>query len=457
MINLCVQNQNSIINKIKNNNIDNVALSESNLADDIILSMYDKGVLSCLKEAIEDKRAKNTVLPFDLILTLSIAAKMKVKTSISDIPYAITDHRVLSKLGYNIVDTNGNLKDELMKESSIRFLLGKYTPQDVIESYNNCVQNYILPKIDAQPNIHILDCTNLEVNLKNYNYEGSEVALNKDGVVARGYKLGTLRGIVGDTGVIEEICFGDLKTHDLELTREMIASSPVFNNGDILIEDRGFMDRKLINFLKSKREVDTYVPLRDNMDAYIMAVSTAKTENIWEDHPTRVNQKIALVTGLKRFWQSENPEEDVDLVAAVGWDLKDNKYFVFVTTDTSKSARDIILTYELRPEIEEDYRQLKDFWNLDEFKSTKLNMIAFHIITILFGYLFFQIFTLLPEGEQYSHKSLPVVLKNYKPKKMPYFIFYANNEFGIFSISEIIKLYPSCNMLAKQRLLNILE
>ena len=62
-----------------------------------------------------------------------------------------------------------------------------------------------------------------------------------------------------------------------------------------------------------------------------------------------------------------------------------------------------------------------------------------------------------PEGEKYAHKSLPVILKNYQPISMPYLIFYADDEFGIFSISEIIKLYQLCDKAAKQRLLKFLE
>ena len=84
-------------------------------------------------------------------------------------------------------------------------------------------------------------------------------------------------------------------------------------------------------------------------------------------------------------------------------------------------------------------------------------MIALHIIMVLFGYLFFQIYTLMPEGEKYAHKSLPVILKNYQPTAMPYLVFYADDEFGIFSISEIIKLYSSCDTVAQQRLLKVLE
>ena len=464
MIKVCKENKKGLTQKMMSNNFDFVAMSQSNL-DDIILSMHQNKILECLTKAMPDKRAHNTTIPFDLVLALSVAAKMKTKTSLSDIPYAITDHCVLSELGYNIIDTDKDLKTGMMTESSLRFLFGKYEAKELFKSYNEVVQEQIMPKLDYKPNIHILDCTELSVNLDNENYEQSAITTNKYGDVDRGYKLASLRGIIDDTGIIEEIEFGAMNIHDLELSRDMLKNTKVFNPGDILIEDRGFLDRELINYLKNERKVDTYVPLRSNMIAYQTAVKIAQLDNKWENHPTRENQKIAFVPNLKNYWWSDKIESnkkyaennDVELNSCVVWDTETDSYFVFCTTDTTVSAKQIITTYELRPEIEEDYRQLKDFWKLQDFKSTKINMIALHIIMVLFGYLFFQIYTLMPEGEQYSHKSLPVILKNYQSTAMPYLVFYADVEFGIFSISEIIKLYPSCDTAAQQRLLRVLE
>lgn len=457
MIKLCKENKESVLRKIYTGDFDNVVSSVSNLVDDIILSMHKNGILSCLANKLPDKRAHNTTIPFELVMALSVAAKMKTNTSITDIPYAITDHRVLSELGYTLVDTDEGLKQGMMTESSLRFLFGKYDAKEFFKAYNEVVQEEIMPKLDYKPNIHILDCTELSVNLDNKNYEGSAVTQNKYGDVDRGYKLASIRGIVEDTGIIEEIEFGAMNIHDLELSRDMLKNTKVFNPGDILIEDRGFLDRDLINYLKTKRNVDTYVPLRSNMNAYQFAIDTAKLEDNWEPHPTRDNQKIALVTNIGTLWESKNIKNDVVINACVVWDTDTDTYFVFSTTDTSVNAKQIILTYELRPEIEEDYRQLKDFWKLQDFKSTQLNMIALHIIMVLFGYLFFQLYTLMPEGEQYAHKSLPVILKNYQHKAMPYLVFYADDEFGIFSMAEILKMYSSCDEPAQQRLLKVLE
>ncbi len=460
MIKLCKYNQERVLDKVRHGELDAVALSTSNLIDDIILSMNDTNLFKCLKDNIPDRRAHNTTIPYELIWASAIAAKMKVQTSLTDVPYAISDHRTLAKLGYTLLDTDGNLKNGLMQESSIRFLLDKYTPALFISGYNNTVQKGILPLLDIVPNIHILDCTDLEVNLDNPNYEESGVTRSKrDNKPTRGYKLATLRGIVDDSGIIEEIRFGKINTHDLTLSEEMLRTTDVLHPGDILINDRGFISRELLNYLKLNREVDTYVPLRKDMDAYDEAVYTAKRKNEWKPHPNRKreNQYIASISGMGLYWSSDSPHNDVPINSCVVWDKNEDDYFVFVTTDTNASAKDIICTYELRPEIEEDYRQLKDFWKIEDFKSTKLNVILFHVVCVLFGYLFFQIYTLLPDGEKFLHKSLPVILKTYIPEAMPYAVLYAGYEFGILTLFELMELYAQSSIDVRKQFEAVLK
>jgi hypothetical protein len=325
----------------------------------------------------------------------------------------------------------------------------------MIQGYNRYVQEYIFPKMGIEPDIHILDCTELEVKLGNSNYENSEVIKDEEGS-RRGYKLASIRGITGDTGILEEIEFGDIKVHDLELSREMVKKSKMFKPGDILINDRGFLSRELMNYLKRERGVDTYIPLRKNMEAYEQAVSVAKERNQWQDHPNkkRKGQKIAFVEALGSHWRSETPEDDVGvgLNGCVVYDSKEDKYFVFITTDENKTARQILRTYELRPEIEEDYRQIKDFWQIEDFKSTKYNFIAFHIIMVLIGYLFFQLYKGMEEGKKYQGKTLPVAVKKFTGDAPKIVVIYAGQYFGLFGFLEFIQLYASCGIEVKRRL-----
>lgn len=448
MIKICKHNQDNVLNQIKNGKLDAVALSTSNLIDDIILKMNDINVFECLKNNIQDKRAQNTTIPYELIWASAVAAKMKVQTSLTDIPFALNDHKTLAKFGYTVIDTEGNLKTGLMQESSLRFLLGKYERHMFVDGYNNTVQKGILPMLDIEPNIHILDCTDLEVNYFNTNYEEAAITHSrKDDSLVRGYKLATLRGLVDDTGIIEEIRFGAINVHDVNLSAEMVKTSPMLKPGDILINDRGFISRELINYLKTQRGVDVYIPLRKDMDAYKEAVFIATQNNDWKIHPNkkRKNQYISFVSDLKLHRIDYDLDDDVPINACVVWDKTEDLYHVFVTTDLTASAKDIILTYELRPEIEEDYRQLKDFWKIEDFKSTKINVILFHVICVLFGYLFFQLYTLQPEGEAFLHKSLPIILKNYLPQVQPYVVLYVGYEFGVLTLFELLELYRQCS------------
>ena len=457
MVRVCKNNKESVLAMVRKGKLDAAALSTSNLVDEIILSMSKHGVLDCLSAGIPDRRGHNKTVPFELIWASAIAAKMKIHSSLSDIPFAITDHRTLAELGYTLYDPDGTYNG-LMRESSLRFLIGKYTGYELVGAYRRTVQRQILPQLDVVPHIHIMDSTPLEVNLDNPNYELSAIGRNKHGEPTRGYTMLTVRGLYKDTGIIEEAVVVPMSCPEIEIARALMKVTKVLHEGDILINDRGFISRDIINLVKTTHKTDSYIPLRKNMDAYKYAVQIAKAANKWEDHPNkkRIYQKIALVKNIGPMWQSDKPAEDVDMNACVVWDIKTDNYFVFVSTDLTKSARAIVKTYELRPEIEEDYRQLKDFWNIEDFKSTKFSVIAFHIVCVLFGYLFFQLYTMLPEGQKFEAKSLPVALKNFIPQALGYIVLYVGINFGIFTLVEIMRLYAECEDGIKPKIEEVL-
>lgn len=76
---------------------------------------------------------------------------------------------------------------------------------------------------------------------------------------------------------------------------------------------------------------------------------------------------------------------------------------------------------------------------------------------MLFGYLFYQIYTLLPEGEEYLGKSLPVVLKNYVPQVLPYAVLYVGYEFGVLTLFELMELYAQSPDNVRKLFENILK
>jgi hypothetical protein len=67
--------------------------------------MLEIGIVDELEHLVEDKRQGETSIPLKLLLTLAITAKMKVKTILTDMPFAIEDTELLSEIGYNMVRT----------------------------------------------------------------------------------------------------------------------------------------------------------------------------------------------------------------------------------------------------------------------------------------------------------------------------------------------------------------
>lgn len=445
MMQICREDKEKVYAAIQKGHIDAADMAFPNLIDSIVLTMKHHGLLAPLAQSITDKRRENRHIPFDILMALAVTAKLKLKTSLTDVPFAVNDAELLSELGWNIWDTDRSINNGLFSEGVMRKLISKYTSEEWVDFYNHYVQNSLVEKLGIQPCIHILDCTKIPVNLENENYEGATV-VKIDGETFRGYKLGVMRGLLDDSGIVEEIVFGTLKTHDMEQCREMLRNTACLKEGDILINDRGFLSREMTNDLKTRRKVDTYLPARENMTIFQDAVQLAKSSGKWKKHPNRKRktQEIQLVTGLGPLWESEEPEKDVPINACVVHDTKTDKYFVFMTTDTEKTAKQIIEMYELRPEIEEDFRQMKDFWKLEDFKSTKYNYITYHIVMTLIGYLYFQIYKNLEEGQAYIGKSLPVVLKNYKEVKPKSVVIYVGQYYGIFPFLDFLRIYAEC-------------
>ena len=164
--------------------------------------------------------------------------------------------------------------------------------------------------------------------------------------------------------------------------------------GDMLIEDMGFLDGKTISSLKKKRKVDVILPLRSDMQAYECALKSAYHADSapWEKHPTREKQEIKKVVHVEWSWDEccvvmhgcvvRELKRKLDRDGSGGRD--DYEHWVFATTRLHLTAKKMIQTYQLRPEIEEDHRQWKEgTWDIAKFSSTRLIQVLYHVICVL--------------------------------------------------------------------------
>ncbi len=385
-------------------------------------------------------------------------------------------------------------KEQIRKE-----LITQQKGQLWIDLFNN-LSAKIAPR-DDEPTTYILDCVKEPVTLANSNYELSTV-ITYEGKPMRGYKSGVLRRVTANGGIIEFIVQGTMSESDIALVEEKISKYHNLKPGDIIIFDRGFAKIEFVIALV-ERGLTVIVPLKKNMELYkecIKQVTDAK-EGEWKKHPNakRKGQQILELSDLKGIWvpkkdQAKKPEKmlenAIDFKAAViridkndeankqvieseikanenneETDIlyEDNKYvyIVIVSTDTKMSASQIVRRYEQRPEIEEDFRQLKDMWQLCSFTSTKFNYVMCHIAIMFLAYNIFNMYKTTEEGEQYKNKSMRTVAKEDKKDKYEFyelnFMIICGEYFYVYRGIELLDLYASCDEQTRTELRPILS
>lgn len=467
-------------------NITNAFNIIPNLSDkviDLIESKYN--IIDMISSYIPEKRKYKSSILTEIIIMATIQARMKQMFSISEVPMALTSQVLIDKFKLNI---EYNKDDNILKESTIRAFLERYDDNETINYNNEFISIFnsfnkdILKKVGINSNIHILDGSVLDVNYSNENYEGSSITF-KGGKYLRGYKIGLLRGITDNGGVVEDIIMGTASINDAKLVKDWIVKSEYLKPGDYLLEDRGFLDIDVFKKLNNKG-INIIIPSKKNMDIYTAAVEEAKSKNNWVKHPNRKRkgQDITLVKDLELCWLDDRDKnkkpKNIKLnykinAAVIRFEIDKNKavlsddeiiknegkyaYAVILTNNISKSCEEIIRLYEMRPEIEEDFRQLKDFWGLNTYKSTKYNIISFITMISLLSYNFYQIFKETEEGKEYIGKNYVV-----EHKKGLYIIkgvrtvISIDNYFAVFYMDEVLDLYLKLDETKREQLKRLL-
>ncbi len=157
MIQICQKDKEKVFEAIRTGKIDAAEMSFPNLIDDILLVMKKRGLTAPLTQTLPDKRRDNSHIPFDILLCLAVAAKLKCKTSLTDVPFAVTEAELLAELGWNIWDNERDVNDGLFSESVMRKLLAKYKSEEWVSSITDCANS---------PFSSLKNITINEINLK---------------------------------------------------------------------------------------------------------------------------------------------------------------------------------------------------------------------------------------------------------------------------------------------------
>ena len=476
-IQIIQQHPNKVLESLNHGEIERMELAVEQITDEFMIYGLRGGLLDTLSRSFPDPR-KECEITIKQILSASMAGQFQDMYALSQSPYALHSPILLAELGLNAkvlcsgegISRRGTGDEIPFSGDVTRKMLNNIEPHALVSWYNRDVGNAYLDQINYVPSFHILDCTELVVNLENENYEGSGIVCRKkkgkDGKeedeLKRGYKLGSLRSLVDDGGVITSIAFGSINVHDLTLCKDMIMTTAHLKPGDMLIEDRGFLDGDTISKLKKDRKVDVILPLRSDMKAYADSLTTAyhpHSGGTWEAHPTRENQQIQRVERVDWMWD----ECQVHMDGCVVRELKKNsdgsggqddyEHWVFATTRLRLTGSDMIKIYELRPEIEEDHRQWKHgMWDIDKFTSTKLVQIIYHVICVLLSYNLCEIYSNTGSGRKFADKTLRQLKRQQARNHDVSMVVYAGAYFAVFNVKYLIGLLLGMPKEVQERL-----
>lgn len=462
------------------------------LTDECLLFAIQSGLRSQWAAAFPDPRQEPEI-GMAVILPAHMAARFAGLYSLRKAGYVLRSARVLGALGYSVeviepaqgLSLRGTSEDQLFSGAVVRKLLVK------METHADLRQPARLPppepsvsvkvrarasrravkqageqaeaearahKVAAQVvdwdnqqvgvsmgqyarlgkgrRLHLLDTTHLEGPLDTGTDECSGVVKNDDGTSARGDQLATLRTLLDNAGLLSQGALAAIQMPDGALCRPWLATTPVWRAGDLRLEDRGFLDGATVSDVKRRRQVDVIIPLKANMLATQEAMQLAEMAKQWVAHPSRADQHLAFVRGVEPRWN----ECEVPLNACVMrfWNKKKHRidHIVLVTSDLERSASWSIRHDEERPEIEPDYEQRNSGgWQLTKLSSTRYSAIVFYVLTVVWSYSLYHLFTHPRAGARFADKTRQTIAFEQLRTHRTHIIGYAG---GYFEICETL-------------------
>jgi len=139
-----------------------------------------------------------------------------------------------------------------------------------------------------------------------------------------------------------------------------------------------------------------------------------------------------------RFWNTKKKRTD---------------HIVLVTTDQELNASWIVRHYEERPEIEQDYEQLKSGgWQLKKLSSTRYSEIVFYVLTVVLSYSLYHLFANTQAGARFADKTRQEIAFEQLRTQRTHIIVYAGGYFEIFETLHFVQLVLQLPSTVQERL-----
>jgi len=461
----------AVLEALRQGRVESMEAAGDQITDLHLLYALRSGLLAECADAFPDPRVEPEI-PIAVLLTASIAGAFQGEYALREAGCALHSPALLAELGINVtwlapgegLSRRGTAADAVFHGDTLRKLLGQLAAQDrqngcrpgesLLTWWNKTVGPAMLRHAGGGTGGWIRDVTQVIVHLANARYEGSEVATEKGKPPQRGYKLGLLSAMIDTGRLLVNLAWGGLRSADLTLTRPLMKEQPLLERGDTVLQDRGLVDGSEITLLKRDLGVDVVFPLKKKWLAFRLAVLKAeKNPHRWEPHPTRTKQEIQHVGALAGVWKKCQVPLNGCVVRA--WDAEKGayEYWVFATTNMERSGRGIIRDYTGRSECEEDHRQIKGpDWEMDEYHSTALVEILYHVLVVLFAYNLCQLYGQTEAGQHFAGKTKRARQREARRERAGRVVVVVGTAYAVLLWTEVAAVLLEVEGAAKERL-----
>lgn len=128
-------------------------------------------------------------------------------------------------------------------------------------------------------------------------------------------------------------------------------------------------------------------------------------------------------------------------------------YWVFASTNLRRTAAGIVLDYGTRSECEEDHRQTKGpNGELDEFTSTRLVEILFHVVVVLIAYNLHQWYGQTTAGQRFAGKTKQARRRAVRREQIAWLVVIAGTHYAVLEELEVAGELLDIEGAAKERL-----
>ena len=462
-----------MLERLRAGEIDYLGAAEDRLTDLHLLAAINSGLLDAWASAFPDPRFAPQI-PLRVLLAAAVAGAFAGEYALCATGPALHSPAVLAELGVNVawlapgqgLSQRGTQEPALFQSDTLRKLLqqieaadraaGQRPGESLIDWFNESVGPAFLRAAGGGTGAWILDCTKLLVNLDNAHYEGSAVSKDEDGTPIRGYKLALLSALIEEGRLIARIGWDTLRESDHPVARPLLQGETPLARGDTLLHDRGLIDGATISCLKRDLGVDVVCGLKSNMLSFRLALAQAacRPASRWQPHPTRKRQEILRVDHIGVPWKELTVPINGCVVRQPDAKEPDGyAYWVFASTNRRRTAAGIVLDYGARSECEEDHRQMKGpNWEMDEFTSTRLVEILFHVVVVLIAYNLHQWYGQTTTGERWAGKTKQARRREVRQEQIVWLVVIAGAYYAVLEELEVAGELLDIEGAAKERL-----